>query len=181
MPREVLDHAGFDVAGRSDAARGWLNDRSYAATVAPASADPAIATFALIYDEEITLPGLVLWMNLLAGFRGAGLLRVKGIVNVEGRPYAVQAVQTIVSEPVPLAEWPEDHDRRSRLVFITRGIDAADIRRTFETFKFEGGRAARNMTINPQTYARFRDTIELFRTSPRPAATTKQESELEIR
>jgi hypothetical protein len=119
-------------------------------------------------------------MNLLAGIRGAGLLRVKGIVNVEGRPYAVQAVQTIVSEPVPLAGWPEDHDRRSRLVFITRGIDPADIRRTFETFKFEGGRAGRNMAINPQTYARFRDTIELFRTSPHTAA-TKQESELETR
>jgi G3E family GTPase len=177
---EILGHAGFDVTGRSDATRGWLNDRSYAATVAPASADPAVATFALVYDEEITLPGFVLWMNLLAGFRGAGLLRVKGIVNVEGRPYAVQAVQTIVSEPVPLAQWPEEDDRRSRLVFITRGIDAADIRRTFETFKFEGGRAPRNVTINPQTYARFRDTIELFRTSPRTAATTQQESELEI-
>ena len=119
-------------------------------------------------------------MNLLAGFRGAGLLRVKGIVNVEGRPYAVQAVQTIISEPVPLDDWPEGDDRRSRLVFITRSIDPADIRRTFETFKFDGGRAARNMTINPQTYARFRDTIELFRTSPRIAA-TKQESELETR
>jgi G3E family GTPase len=177
---EVLNPAGFDIACRSDAARSWLNDRSYATTVPAPSADPAVATFTLTYDDEITLPGLVLWMNLLAGFRGAGLLRVKGIVNVEGRPYAVQAVQTIVSEPAPLAQWPDDHDRRSRLVFITRGIDPADIRRTFETFKFEGGRAARNMTINPQTYARFRDTIELFRTSPRSAA-AKQESELETR
>jgi G3E family GTPase len=163
---EILDDIGFDLAGRSDAARGWLNDQSYAATVTPASADPAISTFALTYDEEITLPGLVLWMNLLAGFRGAGLLRVKGIVNVEGRPYAVQAVQTIVSEPVALEAWPDGDDRRSRLVFITRGIDAADIRRTFETFRFEGGRAERNMTINPETYARFRDTVELFRCSP---------------
>ena len=64
---------------------------------------------------------------------------------------------------------------------VARAYSAPDIRRTFETFKFEGSRAARNMTINPQAYARFRDTIELFRTSPRPAATTKQESELEIR
>ena len=151
--------------------------------MAPASADPAISTFALSYDEEITLPGFVLWMNLLAGFRGAGLLRVKGIVNVEGRPYAVQAVQTIVSEPVALDQWPDGDDRRSRLVFITRGIDADDIRRTFATFRFEAGRAARNMTINPATYARFRDTIELFRTSPRPdaAASANQDSELEFR
>ncbi len=181
---EILDHAGFDLAGRSDAARGWLNDRTYAATVPAASADPAISTFALSYDEEITLPGFVLWMNLLAGFRGAGLLRVKGIVNVEGRPYAVQAVQTIISEPVALDAWPEDDDRRSRLVFITRGIDAADIRRTFATFRFEGGRAERNMIIDPETYARFRDTIELFRTSlPRGPANVSDEvkNELELR
>lgn len=178
---EILENAGFDVAGRSEAARGWLNDLSYAATVAPAAADPAITTFSLTYDEEITLPGFVLWMNLLAGFRGAGLLRVKGIVNVEGRPYAVQAMQTVISEPVPLDAWPDADDRRSRLVFITRGIDAADIRRTFETFQFDAGRAPRNMTINPETYARFRHTIELFRTSPRFAATPKQKSELDIR
>ena len=169
-PAQILRDAGFSTDARSEAARGWLNDRSYAATVAAPSADPTISTFALTYSEEITLPGFVLWMNLLAGFRGAGLLRVKGIVNVEGRPYAVQAVQTILSEPVPLEAWPEGDDRRSRLVFITRGIDAADIRRTFETFRFEGGRAERNMTIDPETYARFRDTIQLFRTSPRSTA-----------
>jgi G3E family GTPase len=176
-PAEILGHAGFDLSGRSEEARGWLNDASYAATVAPASADPAIATFTLTHDEEITLPGFVLWMNLLAGFRGAGLLRVKGIVNVEGRPYAVQAVQTIVSEPVPLDAWPEGDDRRSRLVFITRGMDAADIRRTFAAFRFEGGRAARNMTIDPAAYARFRDTLELFRTSAPRADAAHQPNE----
>jgi G3E family GTPase len=78
-PAHILAQSGFDVAARSDAARGWLNDGSYAVTVAPASADPAIPTFALTYDNDTTLPGFVLWMNLPAGFRGAGLLRVKGI------------------------------------------------------------------------------------------------------
>ncbi len=183
QPAEILDHAGFDLTARSGAARGWLSDASYAATVAPASADPALSTFTLTYDEEINLPGFVLWMNLLAGFRGADLLRLKGIVNVEGRPYAVQAVQTILSEPVPLEEWPEDDDRRSRLVFITRGIDVDDIRRTFATFRFDAGRAPRNMTINPATYVRFRETMELFRTSPSRAALSSADlkRELEIR
>lgn len=168
-PAHVLGQSGFDMAERSEAARGWFNDTSYAATVAPASADPDISTFALSYDGEITLPGFVLWMNLLAGFRGAGLLRVKGIVNVEGRPYAVQAVQTVVGEPVALPDWP-DGDRRSRLVFITRGINAADIKRTFATFTFEGGRAPRNRIIDPTTYERFRDAIQLFRTSPQSSS-----------
>lgn len=181
---QILDQARFDVSARSAAARGWLNDESYVATTVPASADPAISTFALTYDEDITLPGFVLWMNLLAGFRGADLLRVKGIVNVEGQPYAVQAVQTIVSEPVLLDAWPEGDDRRSRLVFITRGINADDIRRTFATFKFDAGRAPRNTTINPQTYERFRTTIELFRTSPErpvPIQTIPETSKLEFR
>lgn len=164
---QILDQAGFDLTGRSDAARGWLNDQSYAATTAPASANPDISTFALTYDREITLPGFVLWMNLLAGCRGAGLLRVKGIVNVEGKPYAVQAVQTVISEPVPLNSWP-DGDRRSRLVFIARGMNAANIERTFSTFSFDAGRAPRNMVINPETYARFRETIEMFRANPQP-------------
>jgi G3E family GTPase len=176
---EIIDHAGFSLAGRSEAARGWLNDRCYATTVPAASADPLISTFALSYDEEITLPGFVLWMNLLAGFRGAGLLRVKGIVNVEGKPYAVQAVQTVIGEPVALDRWP-DGDRRSHLVFITRGMDAADVKRTFEAFRFEGGRAKRNMTINPETYARFRDTVALFRSSPR-VPSNDMTNELEIR
>jgi G3E family GTPase len=174
---QLLNRAAFSVDGRSDTARGWLNDQSYAAMVPAASADPALSTFALTYDREITLPGFVLWMNLLAGFRGAGLLRVKGIVNVEGKPYAVQAVQTIISEPEPLDAWPEGDDRRSRLVFITRGIDTADIRRTFQTFRFEGGRAARNMTIDPETYARFRDTVQLFRTSAPRAGAAQQPDE----
>ncbi|HZT25878.1 MAG TPA: GTP-binding protein [Pseudolabrys sp.] len=174
-PEQLLQGPGFQLADRSDAARAWLNDASYAATTAPASADNAISTFTLAYREEITLPGFVLWMNLLAGFRGAGLLRVKGIVNVEGKPYAVQAVQTVISEPEPLASWPEGRDRSSRLVFITRGIDPEDIRRTFAAFRFDAGRAARNMTINPDTYGRFAEIMQLFRTSPVRTTTSELE------
>jgi len=176
LATDILDHAGFDIGGRSAAVRLYLPPGSSCGAGLSGIGDLAFSTFALTYDEEITLPGFVLWINLLAGFRGAGLLRVKGIVNVEGKPYVVQAVQTIISEPEPLEAWPEGDDRRSRLVFITHGIDAADIERTFSAFRFEGGRGRRNMTINPETYARFRETIELFRTSPR-RGTTKISSE----
>ena len=153
----------FQASDRSQTTQQWLRDERYTETTPPASADPRIATFVHEYEGEITIPGFVLWMNLLAGFRGAGLLRVKGIVNIEGQPYAVQAVQTVISEPVPLDAWPEGHDRRSRLVFITRAIDRDEISRTFGAFRFEGGRAARNMVINPATYSRFKEAIELFR------------------
>ena len=165
----VLARNGYAVDARSADARAWLADACYAKNVAPAAADPAIRAFTLTHDEPITVPGLVLWMHLLAGFRGAALLRVKGIVNVEGRPYAVQAVQTVLSEPVPLAHWPDD-DRRSRLVFITRGISEQQVRRTFATLSFEGGRAPRNLTIRPDTYARFKQSMEVFREGARAAS-----------
>ena len=94
-----------------------------------------------------------------------GPVRVKGLINVEGHPYAIQAVQTVVSEPVPLNRWPEGDDRRSRLVFITRGMDIEEIRRTFAAFDFSAGRATRNMTINPRHYDEFKKRIALFRQS----------------
>lgn len=168
-PALVLEDRGFAPSAAGERADRWLGERASAAAARPAGADPAIATFTLEYGEEITLPGFVLWMNLLAGFRGAGLLRVKGIVNVEGKPYAVQAVQTVISEPVPLARWP-DGDRRSRLVFITRHMDAADLRRTFGAFRFDAGRQPRNMVISPDNYAKFKQAIAPFRAAPPRAA-----------
>ncbi|HSU42798.1 MAG TPA: GTP-binding protein, partial [Casimicrobiaceae bacterium] len=165
----LLDAGGYAIDARSAEAKTWLSDPRYATATPAASHDRSLRTFSLTHDGEITVPGLVLWMNLLAGFRGAGLLRVKGILNVEGRPYAVHAVQTVLSEPVPLERWPDGDDRRSRLVFITRGIAPEDVKRTFATLAFEGGREKRNLTIRPETYARFKQTMEVFRAGARQA------------
>ena len=48
-------------------------------------------------------------------------------------PVALHAVQQLVHAPEHLPRWPSD-DRRSRLVFIVRGIDAATLRRSFAAF-----------------------------------------------
>ena len=60
-------------------------------------------------------------IEVLTALRGADLLRVKGLINVEGEPLVVQGVQHLFHPPVTLADWPSG-DRSSRLVFITRGI-----------------------------------------------------------
>ncbi|MFN7751934.1 MAG: CobW family GTP-binding protein [Pseudomonadota bacterium] len=125
-----------------------------------------IRTLSLVHEGEITQPGLVLWLNLFASVRAAGMLRMKGLVNVEGRPVAIHAVQRVLSEPVELEAWP-DEDRRSRIVIIARGMDEVDIRGTFEAFRTEAGRARRNMTLDPANYEHFRRVMETFR---RPAA-----------
>ena len=67
----------------------------------------------------------------MISLRGKDLLRVKGIVNVDGAPVVVQGVGHVFHPPLPLDRWPSA-DTGSRLVFITRGIDAAVIRALFD-------------------------------------------------
>jgi G3E family GTPase len=60
-------------------------------------------------------------------------LRVKGLVNVddESGPVVIQGVQHLFHPPVTLAAWP-GADRRSRLVFITRGIQRETVANLFD-------------------------------------------------
>ena len=114
--------------------------------------DARVQAFCLYHERAIRRAGLVMWLDMLASLRGANLLRVKGILNVEGEPVVVQAVQTVVHEPVVLDAWPTD-DRRSRLVFITRDMSRDEIERTFDAFDYAPPSTAR--TIDPGAYARF--------------------------
>jgi G3E family GTPase len=87
-----------------------------------------IETFALTFDRPLNWPAFEQAMTVLTTLRGADLLRVKGIVAVEGvaGPVVVHAVQHTAHHPVELQTWP-DEDHRSRLVFITRGIRKAEV------------------------------------------------------
>jgi G3E family GTPase len=80
-------------------------------------------SFALIFDEAMPWACFEQAMAVLTMLRGADLLRVKGILAIaECRgPVVVHAVQHLVHPPVELEDWP-DADRRSRLVFVTRGL-----------------------------------------------------------
>ena len=71
-------------------------------------------------------------MAVLMALRGADLLRVKGIVAVAGcrGPVVVHAVQHLAHPPVELEDWP-DADRRSRLVFVTRGLARRPVAQLF--------------------------------------------------
>ena len=99
--------------------------RPFNGAPAPHLAD--IRTVSLRFDEPFTWQSFTAAMELLTSMRGADLLRAKGIVNVEGQPVVVQAVQHIFHPPVPLDRWPSE-DHGTRLVFITRRIEEQTIR-----------------------------------------------------
>jgi G3E family GTPase len=93
--------------------------------------DAALRTWSLRFQQPFAWSAFSSALDLLTQMRGPDLLRVKGIVNVEGKPVVVQGVQHLFHPPVELDHWPSD-DHDSRLVFITRHIEADVIRRLFD-------------------------------------------------
>jgi G3E family GTPase len=89
-------------------------------------------SFSLIFEEPLSWPSFQETMALLTALRGPDLLRVKGIVAIEQcrGPVVVHFVQHVAHPPVELEDWP-DGDRRSRLVFVTRGLPRGPIAQLF--------------------------------------------------
>jgi G3E family GTPase len=94
--------------------------------------DAAIHSFCLWFDAPFTWDTLTASLQVLTSLRGPDLLRVKGIINVEGEagPVVIHGVQHIFHPPLRLERW-HDPDRRSRIVFIVRNIPRASIEALF--------------------------------------------------
>ena len=98
--------------------------------------DDHIRAFCYTIEQAITRQTLADWLDLLTSFAGNQILRVKGILNVEGnaKPVVVHGVQHIFHPPASLPSWSSE-DRRSRLVFITYGVSKDLIEKTFNAFR----------------------------------------------
>ncbi len=101
-------------------------------------------------------------MGLLGEVRGPSLLRIKGIVNVDGRPIVIQAVQHMFHPLSELPEWPDD-DRRSRIVFITRDVKREQIERTLDALSLNFTPRAQGTSINPESFRQFVAAASKFR------------------
>jgi len=94
-----------------------------------------VTSLSLALDEPLDWTAFGIWLSMLLNRHGNDVLRVKGILNVQGSaaPVFINAVQHIVHPPQHLERWPTD-DRRSRIVFIVRGIDTRLLRRSLAVF-----------------------------------------------
>lgn len=166
----------WDPATKGEAVEQWLREDAYSQSPARANThhdhhhhdvnrhDAHIAAFSLRHDKPISGTGLTAWLNMLAGLRGVNLLRVKGLVNVEGRPVVVQAVQSVLHEPVELACWPSE-DRTSRIVFITRDMPREEVERTLTLFDLNPGKPAGG-AFDLEAYQRFVQMAGGFQSRP---------------
>src|SRR5207248_8136186 len=96
--------------------------------------DSEIRPFCLMFDEQLDWTAFGIWLTMLLQARGSDLLRVKGLLNVGGDgPLLLNGVQHVVHPPEHLDAWPDD-DRRSRIVFIGRGLDPESAERSLLAF-----------------------------------------------
>jgi G3E family GTPase len=96
-----------------------------------------ITTLSMILQQPPSRLEFARVLGTFAGERGEDLLRMKGLIAFTDRPDrigVVHAVQHTIYRPEWLERWP-DHDERSRLVFITRDITAAEVFDRFDAFR----------------------------------------------
>jgi G3E family GTPase len=100
--------------------------------LAGAEHSDGLCSFSLMFETPLRWASFEQAMAVLMTLRGPDLLRVKGLVAVEEcrGPVVVQFVQHVAHPPVELEDWP-DGDRRSRLVFVTRGLQREPVIRLF--------------------------------------------------
>jgi G3E family GTPase len=102
-----------------------------------------ITTFCVWFDAPFSWQSFTAIVQVLTSLRGPDLLRVKGLVHIseEPGPVVVQGAQHLFHEPVTLESWPDD-DRRSRIVFITRGLERDAVESLFRAIGAVAGSAA---------------------------------------
>jgi len=131
--RHLLTDDIYDAAGKFREASHWKAE----AVDEPADHEhtAGVQSFAVIFDRPLDWSSFGVWASMLLHRHGADVLRLKGILNVAGlpTPVLINGVQHIVHPPSHLERWP-DADRRSRLIFIVRGLQRSRIERSLAIF-----------------------------------------------
>ena len=132
-PGELFGSIGFDPESKTEDVRKWLKAEMYEEDHDHHSHNvnrhsEKIQAFCLTFDKPFEWQLIALWLDALAANHGEKLLRVKGMVDVEGteEPVIIHAVQHLFHPPMKIKAWPEG-PRQSRIVFITDDLPRSDV------------------------------------------------------
>ena len=92
-----------------------------------------IASISLSTEKLIDPEKLLPWLNQITQERGPDILRLKGIIAFPDEPkrFVVQGVHMLL-EGDTQRDWRDGEQRTSRLVFIGRNLDRAELESAFE-------------------------------------------------
>ncbi len=132
----ALDGGTYDVAVRSENVQSWLNVDAFDHHDHAHAHDTGISSFVLTFDAPLKWQDVAAWLDALVIAHGPQMLRVKGLLDIEGqaKPIVLQAVQRLFHPPFALENWPEG-PRQSRLVFITQDLSEAFVREVFDVIR----------------------------------------------
>jgi G3E family GTPase len=124
----VIGTHGFDLDRVAQDVGGWHADSHHRGHVAA----NGVASLSLTADRPLDGVAVERWLEETLLLRGADILRMKGILAIEGeeRRVVVQSVHMMYEGDFgrPWLSAP----RTSRLVFIGRNLDRAELRAGFE-------------------------------------------------
>ena len=153
-PEHFFGTGMFDAETKEIDLKSWIDPALYDGTVEAAAAEPdddvrayytehdhtpeqghnhgGVNSFCITRDKPMSLDMLRMFLEGLTNEAGLDLLRVKGIVNIRDepdRPAVIQGAQMIFHSLDFLPTWPSE-DRRTRIVFITHGLDKSYVEDT---------------------------------------------------
>ncbi len=98
--------------------------------------DDAVTSVSLHADTALDPEKFQAWFGRLLQEKGQDILRSKGILDIEGESdrYVIQGVHMLMEGDF-IGPWPHGEARRSRLVFIGRGLDGMGLEEGFAACK----------------------------------------------
>ena len=133
----LFERSVAEESTREQEVAGWFSDEAHGATHQHDHGHHAGTAHAFTIDlsDSINWTAFGIWLTAVLHAHGEKILRVKGILNVRESetPVVIHGVQHVVHPPLHLKNWPGD-SRKSRLVFITRGVEESRIRHSLDTF-----------------------------------------------
>ncbi len=109
--------------------------------------DTDISSVSIVLDEALHDAVFDKWFDTLIAYKGRDILRVKGILFLEGieSPFAFHGVQHVFDPPVPLKNWT-GKDRRTRIVLIGRNLNRPEIQRSLDLLRNARPADAKSLT-----------------------------------
>jgi G3E family GTPase len=123
--RHVLDVRAFDLRNALRLEPALLEDASH-------EHDQDIQCVSIRDQGAVDEAAFMRWLNLLVQARGADLLRIKGIVDLDSQPrrFVFHGVHMTL-DGRPGKAWQLGAPRTNELVFIGRNLDASALRSGF--------------------------------------------------
>jgi G3E family GTPase len=114
--------------------------------LAPNDDERPISAVSLDLGEDLDWPTLAVWLSALIHARGEDILRIKGVVNTQGRRLLFQSVHKVVQPPEILPGPPALARHDNMLAMIGRGLSTSALSQSWRAFRRMADGAADSST-----------------------------------